>query len=559
MFGVSLSPDLFLPHRFNEKQCRILSEYGGTDALLRFLSGLGVQSVELRTVSPSAEEADVLACTEKLEKAGFSVTVHGSLPETVRPFSESYSALLPYLRQRQSRGLPPLQITLHAYTDPSSPENAAEKTNQILRLWSAKAKELGFRLSLELNRDKKNGDPSITPEGVLAMVSGTDPELVGICFDFGHYFSNTASLTQIPCPEFLSRVTHTHIHALGPGGTHFPFAPDTSLPLDTYVNALFSAGYKGIYNLELDFPRFPDRSSVIALRDSVTAIKAAGSKVCPFSERDKLAYARAADAAYPDGLSRVTDEYSASGENAFWPVCPSGYVFSLGGVKFALDPAIRSKAARSACAPQMARLLSLTDYVFITHDHDDHFDTGLIRLMGELPCKWVVGTNISQKLLADSGISREKLIFIAPGETLELPGIKVSAFEGCHFGHDGSGVDSVMYLISAGGKELFFPGDVRDYGVHKMPDVVSPDAMFANLWLGRGMALATPEEAYGEFCDYVAFFRPQRVFLGHLMEYTRSVTDMWRYDHSGKAAVGLLTRMPQTETENIRLFKKYRL
>ena len=43
------------------------------------------------------------------------------------------------------------------------------------------------------------------------------------------------------------------------------------------------------------------------------------------------------------------------------------------------------------------------------------------------------------------------------------------------------------------------------------------------------------------------------------MEYTRSVTDMWRYDHSGKAAVGLLTRMPQTETEDIRLFKKYKL
>ncbi|CAA7600399.1 Xylose isomerase-like, TIM barrel domain protein [Acididesulfobacillus acetoxydans] len=40
--------------------------------------------------------------------------------------------------------------------------------------------------------------------------------------------------------------------------THGPLGLRESLPLEEYVDALREVEYQGIYNLELDFRRFPD-------------------------------------------------------------------------------------------------------------------------------------------------------------------------------------------------------------------------------------------------------------------------------------------------------------
>jgi len=278
MIGFSLPPRLFtseIPTLWKEK---LPSAFGDRDAFLRLLRQLGTTHIELRAILPQDDPDEVLSCARMLWESGFQISVHGLVPGSVGPFRETYPSLLPLLREAKARQ-PWVTVTLHAYVtgDDTNKSPAAEQTNRLLKLWESDAEELGLRIALELNRDKKNGDPSVTCEGILAMLEGTDPRFTGICFDMGHYYSNIrttgAPENTVPDPAFLSRVIHTHIHALGAAGTHFPFAQDTSLPLDLYVEALKAADYAGIYNLELEFNRWPERSFRDAVCGSAAALK----------------------------------------------------------------------------------------------------------------------------------------------------------------------------------------------------------------------------------------------------------------------------------------------
>lgn len=286
MFGFSLDPSLFSDTVSGAWQKKLLDEFGGLSPLLQTLKQHGTASVELHSIPPKADPGPALACARALWENGLRLTVHGAVPGSVGAFSDTCPSLLPLLkeaREHQDRVI----ITLHAYItgDDADKAPAAEKTNRLLRVWEQESDELGFRLALEINRDKRNGDPSVTCDGVLAMLEGTKPEAVGICFDMGHYCSNLRSdglpLGTPPGAAFLERVIHTHIHALGSGGTHFPLTEDAVLPLEDYIRALVRAGYPGLYNLELDFARWQDRSfweAAIGSLDVLSASVAANRK-----------------------------------------------------------------------------------------------------------------------------------------------------------------------------------------------------------------------------------------------------------------------------------------
>jgi L-ascorbate metabolism protein UlaG (beta-lactamase superfamily) len=173
----------------------------------------------------------------------------------------------------------------------------------------------------------------------------------------------------------------------------------------------------------------------------------------------------------------------------------------------------------------------------------------------------VVGDSLSKELLAASGLRPETLRLVRPGDVFAVNGIGVEVFEGRHYDPDGrgTGVPAVSYLLTVGGKRIFLPADLRDYGVDRLPEIAPPDVMFANIWLGRGLALDTDDGAYEEFCDYVAYYQPKRVFLGHLWEAMRTPEDMWRWEHAGRIMDGLARRMPAVTATPIQLFGCYEL
>ncbi|MBQ1955365.1 MAG: MBL fold metallo-hydrolase [Clostridia bacterium] len=560
MVGVSLSPGIFSPKNQTETNQKLIDEFGGLKQLFLFLKGLGVSHIELRSVSPQDPSDEIYNLAEILWSNGFEITVHASLPTEIAPFSLYWSNLLPLLKKAKTCGKTTV-ITVHSAVsgDDSNKAPAAKKTNDILRLWSSEVQTLGAKIALEINRDKQNGDPSVTCSGVLEMISGTDPNSVGICFDFGHYFSNVRQKGEasLPSEEFLRRVIHTHIHALKNGKTHFPLGSDAELPLPAYTEALVKAGYNGVFNFEPDFPRYTDLSFREAIRSSITKIKGAKRKAAPFDFAERKNYAAAIENAYPSELERISREIEASKDDSFWTLCPSGQFFSVNGVKFAIDPAFRSEKARNHSLNAMREVLRQADFILTTHEHDDHFDADLASNLRDLPVTWVFGENFSTELLQKAKLKEENVKILSFNSSQCLGKTHIQCFKGSHFAADGSGVPSAMFYVDIGGKSVFFPADVRDYGADKLPNIPSPDLMFANIWLGRGKAENTPQGAYEEFCDYIAFFHPKKIFLGHLYEYTRSNKNMWKYEHAGKVMDGLAVRLPGTVAVPLLPFCKY--
>ncbi len=113
--------------------------------------------------------------------------------------------------------------------------------------------------TLELSRRKQDGPVGVTFEEIMDLVRAVDSPRLGICWDLGHGLSNVLvhGHTDVPREDFLSQLTHTHIHGVLPNGrTHGPIeAERSSDPNNAHtlklLRVLKAYGYDGIYNLEL--------------------------------------------------------------------------------------------------------------------------------------------------------------------------------------------------------------------------------------------------------------------------------------------------------------------
>jgi sugar phosphate isomerase/epimerase len=189
-------------------------------------------------------------------------------------------------------------MPIHAYAaNEGTREELSLKTVELFHNWTSmiKKEDIPFQFGLELNRRKPASvDPGDSCEGVIQIVKEINSPKVGITWDIGHHYSNILSsaghevppehhLEHLPPLVFLENTVHTHIHGLGIKGTHCPLTEQKSLPLELYVEALKNSGYRGIYNLELTFSKFPDDktiaddifSSIERLRNCVTSPEAA--------------------------------------------------------------------------------------------------------------------------------------------------------------------------------------------------------------------------------------------------------------------------------------------
>jgi sugar phosphate isomerase/epimerase len=122
-------------------------------------------------------------------------------------------------------------LVLHALTDPRS--TAAENEQSTAAFLSAIA-ERSYRysdkvsLALELRafRHERPTAAAMTRESVMRVIDLVEYDAVGICWDVAHDLESHIALGQRwtdPPEAFRSRITHLHLHDLGPDDEpHYP-------------------------------------------------------------------------------------------------------------------------------------------------------------------------------------------------------------------------------------------------------------------------------------------------------------------------------------------------
>jgi len=231
-------------------------------------------------------------------------------------------------------------------------------------------------------------------------------------------------------------------------------------------------------------------------------------------------------------------------EDAFWLIGASSYIFSVGGVKWAIDPMFNTP--RSGVSREQVNLDSVfdqLDFALLTHRHGDHFDPRLMERYPQL--EWIVPDHMEKEIPA---VCHEKMTVMKAGDVIERRGVRITAFASLHYDAGTTvGVEETGYFMEAGARRLLFPGDVRDYDAARLPGFDRVTHLFAHVWLGRRNALNWPCGEYpGQFASFHLSFGAEKIYLTHLMEAERPLEDLWTYAHAGLVMDEILGREPGT-------------
>jgi sugar phosphate isomerase/epimerase len=272
--------------------------YGTGDTCLAALAERGVRSVELRDVRARTPLDDVARAIAKVRAHGLAVTLHLWLPHDVAELE----GVLRLADRALADAAAPVACALHPHylTFGAARADALRNTAEALAALADALASAGSPLlpALELCRQRAGGPVGTTFDEVLAMRRAVDAPRVGLCWDVGHGFANhRAGLVPLePDDAFVAEVVHTHLHDLDArGATHGPLvAPHDdgavggggdpvgrALAADA-VRRLVRAGYRGVYDLELETGRWPidataRRRAVEASVDVLAGVLAEGA------------------------------------------------------------------------------------------------------------------------------------------------------------------------------------------------------------------------------------------------------------------------------------------
>ncbi len=504
------------------------------DRLLEKLKENGVRSVELRSVKSKADPEEVKTVAEMLWDKGFLISVHGTAKTAETAVDDvllPLEKLLPVLRQ------PTLNVTIH----PIIGDNVMMLNSLADHI---EQNGLPVTVALENNRllpDKTEGDSA---ELVLNAVKKADRRCVGICFDFGHYIyyrskNRPDEPNLLPPKEFFKRVIHTHIHALNELKTHFPLN-GYLMPLEEIFKML-SFEYFGLYNLELDFPRFanihdPEEAllgSVEALREKLPLCAKLYDEV-----RDNF------DRWFMSALTTLDGNVGTK----FGLIHSSSYLFNTHGYRWGMDIAFRNARFLASTPKNCADFLKELDLIVISHNHRDHFEDSTVKALADTSVEWVIPDFIYDVAL-EKGLSPEKIHIAREGQPLTVGKLTLLPFKGRHFRpNTDKGVPEYGYFVTAeDSPSMVFPVDVRDLSLENWPDIPKADYCFANVWMGDYHCLDTDYAPYDrDFAKFMLKFSDKNILLTHLNEDGRKDTEMWRNYHAEIVTEKMAELSPKT-------------
>ena len=504
------------------------------DSILQALKARGAESIELRTVFLRHNPSEVLRVAEMLWDHGFSISVHVKAHSAELAVSEVFdplSDLLANLRQER------LTLVLH----PIVGDNVS-----MLNALADYRDSNGYpvTIALENNRllpDKSEGDSVAL---VYDAVCQADRENVGICFDTGHYAyylrkNHPTRPFTLPAADFWKRVLHTHIHALDGLKTHFPLG-SFELPLQEILDAL-SHKYFGIYNIELDFPRWKDRiDPQAALLNSVSYL----AQSLPACAKLYTQLRKEFDVKFQNAC----EIFEKTSGTHFALLHSTFYLFNTNGFSWALDPAFRAVRKLAKTPHNVDTLLRPLSLIIVTHAHDDHFEKETVALLAKNDTKWLIPDFMEEKALS-YGIKPQNMIVAHEGDTVTLGPLTIFVFRSNHFRPiTNKGVPEYGYRISAQNEpSLLFPADVRNFSLEEFPTLPQADYAFCNVWLGDRKDSPGARAARIEpFAHFALQLSPKTILLTHLYESARRDSDMWREEHAQCIQRAISTLSPNT-------------
>jgi sugar phosphate isomerase/epimerase len=254
--------------------------FGRSEHFLEVLEKQGISSIEFRHFDEVESEKIIHAVAATMASTPLGVTVHGDI--NFKKMGKSLFEIFPWfpiLLEKIPDKMDGTVITLHPVLSPDGDhEKARELTRRMIcdLLEMSDKENLTVRYTLEIQRSKGLPDPGTTYDGILDMHKRVGNPLLGVNWDMGHAQSNVEQglLPTYPEREFLSQVTHTHIHDLSPRGkTHWPLTMGR-VPLESNIRILAEQNYKGIYNLELGPDRFyTEKDARESILKSISTLK----------------------------------------------------------------------------------------------------------------------------------------------------------------------------------------------------------------------------------------------------------------------------------------------
>lgn len=254
-------------------------------------------------------------------------------------------------------------------------------------------------------------------------------------------------------------------------------------------------------------------------------------------------------------------EAATPSENKMWLVGPSSYLFSIGGIKFAVDPQIRREKDFEALSDRLCGYLSTLSFVLITHQHGDHFCAPLIKKVKELPLVWYLPAKMPKRFIESAELDGNKCVFLNGGDCFSVGGLRITAFESAHVRHGSTAeMPELGYHFAYADKSIILPADVRDYDFRVYPEFDDVDLCISHLWAGDN---AIDSEAYlpilDKFVEFSLSLRAKRYFICHLYEIGREEKFMWHDMHAKLAIERFSEKAPEVSFEIPRLSLPYEL
>jgi len=203
-----------------------------------------------------------------------------------------------------------------------------------------------------------------------------------------------------------------------------------------------------------------------------------------------------------------------------------GVVLSWDGIKIGMDLFLSSCEGRLLGNVIEDSQICQLDYLFGTHDHDDHIDREAWKQIAELAphIRFVAPAYFADTLPGELGIDPERFVFCEENRPVELaPGIKVQTVAAAHevlvrneHGHSAA----VIYLLDVGPYRICHMGDTCRYEglLPKLQSFAPIDLLFPPIngrCAVRYRAGCIGNMTYQEAVDLTGELQPRLAIPGH--------------------------------------------